>query len=42
MCNMQEEMSERNLVGTDRVPVPTCKAFVRNVVLLFLALNRVY
>ena len=28
-----EEISERNLMGTDRYLVPTCKAFVRSVVL---------
>ena len=28
--------------GTDRGPVPTCKAFVRTVVVLVLALYRVY
>ena len=26
-------MSERNLVGTDQDPIPTCKEFVRSVVL---------
>ena len=39
---IREEMSERHLVGKDREPVPTCKAFVRSVVLLFLDLYRVY
>ena len=33
--------SERHLVGTDRNPVPTCKVYVRSVVVLFLALYRV-
>ena len=35
-------MSERGLMGTDRDPVPACKPFVKNVVVLFLALYRVY
>ena len=39
---IREEMSKRHLVGTDRDPVPTCKAFVGSVVVLFLALYRVY
>ena len=38
---IREEMSERYLVGTDRDPVPSCKAFVMSVVVLFLALYRV-
>ena len=29
-------------MGTDRDPVPTCKVFVRNLVVLFLALYRVF
>ena len=33
-----EEMRERHLVGTDGDPVPTCKVFVRSVVVLFLTL----
>ena len=33
--------NERHLVGKDRDPVPTCNAFVRNVVVLFLTLYRV-
>ena len=36
------EISERHLVGTDRDRVPTCKVFVRNVVMLFLYLYRVF
>ena len=39
---IQEEMSEQYLVGMDQDPVPTCKAFVRSVVVLFLALYHVY
>ena len=38
---IQEEMTKRHLVGKDQGPVPTCKAFVRSVVLC-LALYRVY
>ena len=34
--------NERYLVQMDRVPVPTCKAFVRNIVVLFLALFHMY
>ena len=30
---IQEEMTKRHLVGKDQGPVPTCKAFVRSVVL---------
>ena len=33
-------MSERHLVGTERDPVQKCKAFVRSVAVLFLALYR--
>ena len=36
-----EEMSERHLLGTDRDPVPTCKAFV-NIVVSLLALYHLY
>ena len=36
-----EEMSEQH-VGIDQDPVPTCKAFVKSVVGLFLALYHVY
>ena len=39
---VREEMNERHLVGTDRDPVPACKAFVGSVVVLLLALYRVY
>ena len=35
-------MSERHLVGTDQDPVPMCNAFVKSIVVLFLALYRVY
>ena len=34
--------NERHLVGTERDPVPKWKAFVRSVVVLFLALYHVY
>ena len=34
--------NERQLMGTDRDPVPTCKFVVRNVVVLFLALYHVF
>ena len=34
--------NERHLVGTDRDPVTTCKAFVKSVVVLFLVLYRAY
>ena len=34
--------NERHLEGVDRDPAPTCKAFVKSVVVLFLAFNRVY
>ena len=33
-----EEMTKRHLVETDRDPVPSCKAFVRSVVVLFLCI----
>ena len=33
---IREEMRERHLVGTDRDSVPTCKSFVRSVVLCCL------
>ena len=33
--------NERQLLGTDRNSVQTCKVFVRNVVVLFLAFYRV-
>ena len=39
---IREEISERLLVGKDRDPVPTYKAFVRSVDVLFSALYRVY
>ena len=39
---IREEMSEQNLVGTDRDSVLTCKSFVTSVVVLFLALYRLY
>ena len=35
-------MSERQLLETDRDPVPTLQVFVRNVVALFLGLCRVF
>ena len=38
----REKMSERHLMGTDRYPIPTCKAFVKSVVVLFLPLYRVH
>ena len=34
--------NERQLLGVDRDLVPTCKVFVRNVVLLFFDLYRVF
>ena len=34
--------NKQHLVGTDREPVPTCNAFVRSLVVLFLAVYRVY
>ena len=33
---------DRQLLGTDREAIPTCKAFARNVIVLFLALYRVF
>ena len=35
-------VNEWHLVGMDQDPVPTCKAFLRSVVVLFLALYGVY
>ena len=34
--------NERQPLGTDQDPVTTCKVFVRNVVVLFLAFYRVF
>ena len=34
--------NEGHVVETDRDPVPTCKVFVRIIVEVFVALNRVY
>ena len=39
---IREEMGEQHLMGTDQDLVPKCKAFVRSVFVLFLALDRVY
>ena len=39
---IREEMRKQNLVRMDRDSVPTCKVFVRSIVVLFLGLYHMY